>query len=225
MKNYIFIIFLLLFTVKSHGQRVPDTLKDQLAVYTTLELQSYCDSQLSILGKYPDSAERVYPLEMKVRSARYISLDGRTYIAALLGCTGLRELVILDSANTNSKPRRIQMNFPSHYVGLGELYDLNKDSVFELKISLGSGSHPMYLTFVSIYKDSLAFIRNENGWYQFMAPGGGTIVEDRDGDGFMEIILQDMIWPGDEDPPEARYFIHKWDGEKYVFSHQEEIRK
>ena len=225
MKYYILIIFLLLFTVQSHSQQVPDTLKEQLLVFATPELKSYCDSQLSILGKDPDSAEMVYPFIMKVRSAQYINLDGQTYIATLLGCAGLGELVILDSTITNSEPRRIQMNFPSHYVELGELYDLNKDSVFELKISLGSGSHPMYLTFVSIYKDSLAFIRNENGSYQFMAPGGGIKVEDRDGDGFMEIILQDMIWPGDEDPPEARYFIHKWDGKKYVFSHQEEIRK
>lgn len=225
MKYCVVIIFLVLFTVQSHSQQVPDTLREQLLVFATTELKSYCDSHLVKFTNKPDSAERVYPWDLRVRSARYITLDGRTYIAALLGCSGLGELVILDSANTNYKPRRIQMNFPTHYVGLEELHDVNNDNIPELEIFLHSGSHMAYLTLVSIHKDSLSFILDDKDHYQFGAPGGGIKVEDRDGDGIMEIILQDMIWPGDENPPEARYLIHKWDGKKYVFSHQEEIRR
>ncbi|MCH7948517.1 MAG: hypothetical protein IIC66_12040 [candidate division Zixibacteria bacterium] len=225
MKYYILIIFLFLFTVKSHGQRVPDSLKDQLLAHATPELKSFCDSRLVKFRNNPDSAERAYPWDLRVRSTQYIELSGKSYIATLLGCTGLGELVILDSANTNSKPRRIQMNFPMHYVAIKELHDVNNDNVPELEIYLHSGSHMAYLTLVSIYEDSLSFILDDKGYYQFGAPGGGTRIEDLDNDGIMEIILEDMIWPGEEDPPEARYFIHKWDGEKYVFSHQEEIRK
>ncbi len=152
---------------------------------------------------------------LRIKSFRYLNINDTTYGALLLGCIGHGEVILLDSANPKIEILRTEMNLPDMHAGFEKIRDINNDGIPELEIYCSSGSSMMYLCLLSISKDSLSFITDEGGRYQFSASNGNIRTHDDDSDGIYEIICGNKRWPGD--PPQDPT-IYKWNGSCYYRS-------
>ncbi len=180
-------------------------------------LLSKCDSALAKYAGRSDSARKAEPNALEIKSVTSVTVADSRYWVVLVGCFGWAEIVFVDSADVRRRPMRAELNVPSRYVAFGDYRDINDDGVPELFIHEASGSHGMYIVFVSVFEDSLSFVRDDKGHYQFFASGGGIQVKDLDGDKIDEIILKEMVWGDDpsadvDNPPKT---IYRLQGNKY----------
>jgi hypothetical protein len=172
----------------------------------------------------PDSAEMVEARQLELKDCMSFSIEGRRTTAAIIGNYIFGEIVVLDSSGNVPTQRKLRIALPSRFASFGELKDVNHDGTPELPIYQASGSHGQYLVLVSLHRDSLSFIRDEKGHYQFFASGGDIRVIDLDSDGIYEIVLTKMAW-GDDPPGKSNQppkTVYRWCDGKYVMSTEAE---
>ena len=151
---------------------------------------------------------------LNIKDFIYLHIDGNSYGALLLGCVGHGELVLLDSANPEIEIMRTEMNIPDMHARFDRLIDVNSDGIMELEIYQSSGSHPMYLSLLSIYPDRLEFIKNDEGLSKFFASGGNVEIIDVDSDGIYEIKCDKYNRDRGASPQESK--IYKWNGTVFI---------
>lgn len=191
-----------------------DDTTQTLLRHASAKLVSSCDSLVERIRANPQYAGLAERERTEIKDHQYFEHDDKSFLALLLGCTGPGEVILVDTAKPGEPVGRLEINIPSKHARFGDFKDVNNDSVPELEVWESSGSHGMYIVFVSVYEDSLAFIRDDRGNYQFFASGGGIQVKDLDGDQVLEILLEEMIWPSDEKKVLTDQ-IYKWDGKVY----------
>ncbi len=192
--------------------------KEKLLELVSQDLIEKCNSGLKQLENDPDSVEMAFPMKCAIRDNKIIEYQGKKYYIVIAGCTGYGEVLIINSTDTSVIAKSEIINFPTHYVSIGEIIDINNDSVPELVIHQSSGSQGMYAIFFSLYETKLLPILNEIKHYQFYASGGNIEYKDIDNDGTLEIILESMLLPADvkKGITEATKEILKWDGTRYI---------
>ncbi len=189
---------------------------ENLLTHASPAIVAKSDTICSRFAGHPDSADRVSALHLEIKDCKQVSLGEVNRYLAILGHAVAGEILLLDSLN-GSVLFRLDLNIPSRFAKFDDYRDINNDGAPELFIYEGSGSHGMYIVFVSVFEDSLSFVRDDKGHYQFFASGGGIQVKDLDGDKIDEIILKEMVWGDDpsadaDNPPET---IYRLQGNKY----------
>ena len=190
---------------------------EDLLTYANPAIVAKSDTICSRFAGHPDSTDRVRARELEVKDCKSLNSGEKSNYAAILGHYIAGEILLLDSLN-GSVLFRLNLNIPSRYASFGDYRDINNDGVPELFVHEASGSHGNYIVFVSVFEDSLSFVRDDKGHYQFFASGGGIQVKDLDGDKVDEIILTEMVWGHDpsadaDNPPKT---IYRLQGNKYA---------
>jgi hypothetical protein len=185
-------------------------MKLDAATLASPEIVDSCESYVEwYQDRYPD--EEVPPgYLLEIKSTKQITVDSTEILAVLLGC-GPGEIVFLDSLGNETSPPRGKFTTPSRHAAFGDFRDVNGDGIPELWIWLHSGSHGMYISFLSVTRDSTWFLEDDSGNNMLFASGGGIVVADSNSDGNYEVYLERMRWPGEE-PPSPPREIFKWDG-------------
>ena len=142
----------------------------------------------------------------------FFNINEDQFAAALVGCCGNGEFILMDSANLTNVVNRINVNIPGYHANFGGLIDANKDGVKEMIIYLSAGAHGMYLYLLSIERDSIRFITNryrDKDVYEFY--GSSSVdIRDSDGDGYYEIEAVDR-----ESATIDKIDTYTWDGAKF----------
>jgi len=162
------------------------------------------------LERHPEEQEIPPGYLLEIKSTKQITVDSTEILAVLLGC-GPGEIVFLDSLGNETAPPRRKFTTPSRHAAFGDYRDVNGDGIPELWIWLHSGSHGMYISFLSVTRDSTWFLEDDSGNNMLFASGGGIVVADSNSDGNYEVYLERMHWPGQE-PPSPPTRVFKWEG-------------
>ncbi len=205
---------ILSWVMQSHYARSSETINlsnDSLLQYASSELVSKCDSALANLSGNADSATYANAEKLKVKHFKNINLGDRSLLVLILGGGGAGEIILIDSTKPNKAWFRKEINIPGMHAVIGELSDLNMDNVPELRISFSAGAHGMYASFLSIYEDSVSFIKKETGDDKFFAIRGSVQVVDIDGDGISEIKVRKTMKSGEIE----EFHIFEWNGKSY----------
>lgn len=170
-----------------------------------------CKSNLAGLSGNPDSAQLSEVEQLEVKDVETVVVNGRELTILILGCLGPGELILIDSTKEGPTILRKEINIPGKHAIVGDLQDLNNDSIPELSVNFSAGAHGMYTAFLSIYQNSIEFVPIEGKSNRFFAITGAINVLDLDNDGIMEI----KIGPDLNEPETTQYVIYRWTGNEY----------
>lgn len=184
---------------------------EQLKGMASKFLVEKCESNLAKLSGNLDSAQFSEAELLEVKSVGQFKIGERKPTLLILGCLGNGELLLIDSTKDNPSIIRKEINIPGRHAVLGEIQDLNNDSIPELRIDFSAGAHGFYSSFVSLYQDSLCFLLIAENATKFFALTGGIMVLDLDNDSTMEI----KIGPDLNKPDSTQFEIYKWTGTEY----------
>lgn len=213
--DLIYTMCLLLATLVSSTEARRQDCPEDILQYASDSLQ---ERSTQLIAHAKGREDGTLPYELAALACAILPGSGQdSLIVALVGLAGLGEILLLERSRSDSLRFSLPINLPTFYAGFGEVEDVNQDGVPDVQVVVGSGSHGIYHAWVSVYADSLAFLLNENGHYFFFASGGGMQLKDHDGDGTPEIVLREMVWPGDtiHDPDNPPENVYRWDGEVY----------
>jgi hypothetical protein len=182
--------------------------------YASPELVSHCDKFMERYTGDPDSADIARTDGLQIKCRGYLNISSHPYLAIILGCGGEGEFVLIDSLNSNIVRSRIKIDIPGAWAIFhgDELKDINGDSIPELPIYLSAGAHGDYTCFLSIYVDSLKFLFEANGGYQFFAPVGDVYLVPTEKPNVYDIRVGD--WP--DSGQSSKSTIYKWNEDSFV---------
>lgn len=206
-----FVLIWLTQSIDAQAGEVVRGLNDSLLQYTSSNLVNKCDSALLRLSGNPDSAMFSDAEKLEVKHFKYVAFGNRTYYVLILGCGGKGELLFFDSTNLANPLFRKELRIPGRHVVIEGASDLNGDGYPELRLNFSAGAHGMYASFLSVYDDSISFIRTETGGDKFFAIRGGIQVVDIDGDGIYEIKVNKTMKFNEAES----FHIFEWDGKSY----------
>lgn len=159
------------------------------------EMQVRCDSQLAKYSASSDSSRLSEVVGIRLNDTKYISVHGQQYFVVLLGCLGYGEIIFLDSMSKEHEYMRKSFQMPDRAVTFNEIKDLDGDGNPEIQLGLIGGNRGSHLYFLSVFPDSLSFIRNSKGSYDFYAMSGYE-VSDSDSDGVFDIKISGYVPQG-----------------------------
>jgi hypothetical protein len=193
-----------------------ENVKDSMIKYVSSDIVDSCSGIVNNKISHPmyKDFESFDAFSLEIKDYKYFKLYDKSLLVIVVGCTGPGEIIFVDSLKPDSVLYRQRINIPSRYVSIDSLADINNDGIPELIIYEDSGSRPQHVILISIYKDKIEFIRDENGKYQFVSPNGNFHLKDLNNDGVYEIILEKMVYKGEKVPADPR-IIYVWDGERY----------
>ena len=207
----------------------PEILKNgaPLSSYLSTSISTTCDSLQTSLRLREDSLDMIMGSGLRANDQCFVTLNDNAYFLLLMSCAGNAELLLIDSARPDVVLSRLSMNKPGMHAYMdraesversgfsdanrARLLDINKDGSPEIEISLSAGAHGLYTYFVSLDKNGLRLITDDNGNYQFFAIRGGVNLKDLNGDGILEILVPQNPGPNEI----SKYTVYRWEGAKY----------
>jgi hypothetical protein len=178
--------------------------------YSSNELKEKCDSLMKRLKTDSDDPEILGHAKLVVKDRGNFIVNGNKACAMIIGCTGFGELILLDSCGGEAQFRQ-ELIIPGKHAYIGNILDINSDGYDDIRLDLSAGAHGYYSYFLSVYTDSLSYIKKNNESYSFFAATGGISVKDIDNDGVYELIVDHMLEEGQKE----NYTIYKWNGHHY----------
>ena len=175
------------------------------------EVRVRCEENLKRYSGRTDSASISEWERLELKSSEYYTVGNRKVLVVIIGCGQFGQLFILDSTSQSPIGKwSKEFNIPGATVATRRLRDLNKDSNPEITIALSGGNRGPHYYFLSIFPDSLSFITDEKGDYDFY--GSKVRVEDADNDGSFEIKEEGFT----EGKSGTIFWIYKIQGQKAI---------